>query len=325
MTPTHSHPIDLQAGAPALPLTLDSVGVTGIVRGVLLGADALPATARIDVSVELPADARGAHMSRFHESIDQSLLLAAADGRDVPSLEVLTAVIAARAADLQEAPRARARTSVTVALPSSTPETSRRSLEPVDAWAEVEIDRSGDAPRTTTTLGVAAQGITACPCAQLLVRDASRDSLLEAGHDAELVEAVLDSIPVATHNQRSTGTLELRVPGDGAVTSIAPIEALAELVRGSMSARIHELLKRGDERAVVESAHGNPRFVEDCVRQLLAAVVHDEQLAGSLSPATWVTVRQRNHESIHAHDVVATRSATIAELRSELGEDAPPA
>ena len=40
-----------------------------------------------------------------------------------------------------------------------------------------------------------------------------------------------------------------------------------------MSSEIYELMKRSDEVAVVEKAHLNPRFVEDCVREMIAGVV----------------------------------------------------
>src|SRR5690606_36549673 len=99
---------DLQATAPSIALALDEVGVHDIARGIVLGAGAMPTTARIDVATSLGADARGAHMSRFHEAIDHALGLIGSDGRDVPSLELLAAVIASPAAELQGTARARA-------------------------------------------------------------------------------------------------------------------------------------------------------------------------------------------------------------------------
>jgi GTP cyclohydrolase FolE2 len=71
---------------------------------------------------------------------------------------------------------------------------------------------------------------------------------------------------------------------------------------------------------VVEAAHADPRFVEDCVSALLRDVLVDPSF-GELPPQARITVRQVNHESIHAHDVVAMRSGTVAELRRELGLD----
>jgi MptA/FolE2 family GTP cyclohydrolase len=92
---------------------------------------------------------------------------------------------------------------------------------------------------------------------------------------------------------------------------------LADLIRSSMSSPIHELLKREDELAVVIHAHDDPRFVEDCVRALLSSTLDAEALAG-LDDATIVRAWQRNHESIHAHDVEAERSTTLGVLRAQL-------
>jgi peptide/nickel transport system permease protein len=39
-----------------------------------------------------------------------------------------------------------------------------------------------------------------------------------------------------------------------------------------MSSEIYELMKRSDEGAVVEKAHRRPRFVEDCVREMIRQV-----------------------------------------------------
>ena len=46
-----------------------------------------------------------------------------------------------------------------------------------------------------------------------------------------------------------------------------------------MSSEIFELMKRPDERAVVEKAHRRPRFVEDCVREMVRGP--DRRLPGA--------------------------------------------
>ena len=42
-----------------------------------------------------------------------------------------------------------------------------------------------------------------------------------------------------------------------------------------MSSEIYELMKRSDEGHVVEKAHRRPRFVEDCVREMIRGVIDD--------------------------------------------------
>ena len=82
-----------------------------------------------------------------------------------------------------------------------------------------------------------------------------------------------------------------------------------------MSSEIYELMKRPDEMAVVVKAHENPRFVEDCVREMVRQVVEGYP---DLPDEAFVMARQENLETIHRHNVVAERYGTLGELRAEL-------
>jgi GTP cyclohydrolase-4 len=125
---------------------------------------------------------------------------------------------------------------------------------------------------------------------------------------------------VATHNQRGLATLHIGCIED----CVAEIDAAALLAiaEASMSSEIYELMKRSDEVEVVEKAHRRPRFVEDCVREMIAGVV---DAFGELDGASFVSARQENLETIHQHDVVAERYGLLSELRAEVnsGEPAP--
>src|SRR5205823_11310471 len=54
---------------------------------------------------------------------------------------------------------------------------------------------------TRRLIGVAAQGMTACPCAQGLVEETARERLRVHGVDEDTIDTVLEQVPVATHNQ----------------------------------------------------------------------------------------------------------------------------
>ena len=82
-----------------------------------------------------------------------------------------------------------------------------------------------------------------------------------------------------------------------------------------MSCEIYELMKRSDEGAVVEKAHRRPRFVEDCVREMIGGVIERFADAGRRA---FVSARQENLETIHQHNVVAERFGLLGELRREL-------
>jgi GTP cyclohydrolase I/GTP cyclohydrolase-4 len=103
----------------------------------------------------------------------------------------------------------------------------------------------------------------------------------------------------------------------------AQIEAatLLRMVESSMSSEIYELMKRSDEAEVVEKAHRRPRFVEDCVREMIRMAVEEFEPLGQ---DVFLAARQRNLETIHQHDVVAERHGLLRDLAREVaGEERP--
>src|SRR5436853_4068321 len=86
---------------------------------------------------------------------------------------------------------------------------------------------------------------------------------------------------------------------------------LLDIVEDSMSSEIYEMMKRSDEGAVVEKAHRRPRFVEDCVREMIRGVA--DRLP-ELDAGAFVSARQENLETIHQHNVVAERYGLLSEL-----------
>jgi GTP cyclohydrolase I/GTP cyclohydrolase-4 len=79
-------------------------------------------------------------------------------------------------------------------------------------------------------------------------------------------------------------------------------------------------MKRSDEAEVVEKAHRRPRFVEDCVREMIRMAVDEFE---PLGPDVFLSARQRNLETIHQHDVVAERHGLLGDLLREAGGDSP--
>jgi hypothetical protein len=97
-------------------------------------------------------------------------------------------------------------------------------------------------------------------------------SIMKKGWSAPQSQAVVlaDAYPF-THEEtrRGKGFLCLETDDDQRVG----LEDIINILKDSMSARIYELLKRGDESYVVLEAHKNPRFVEDCVREMAKKVL----------------------------------------------------
>ena len=250
---------DLQAAAPEVALGLSSVGVTGVQKAVRIGrgrGEKLIA-ATIDCTVDLDPRQKGVHMSRFPELFEEAVEGVVED--DAFLVEDLAEHVARRVVDRQGALLAEVRITARYPYERRTPVTKLATQEMVSLIGIAAASRDG----VRRVVGVEATGINACPCAQGLVRGAATDRLLEAGFADDDVERILELVPLATHNQRGRGTLLV------GTAERLNAERLVEIVEGSMSSPIYELLKRPDELFVVEHAHLQPRFVEDSVLSLI--------------------------------------------------------
>ncbi len=308
---------DVQARVPALSLSLSRVGVTAVEKIIRIRQNGVEQlfSAQLECSVDLGPHQKGAHMSRFEEVVNDAIgevIL----GECTFRAETLAQHIAEKVRERQGAQTAEV--TITARYPEHKP-------APVSGIPTQEIyTLHGSAVAgpsgTRRLIGVTATGMTACPCAQTLVQESSRERLLEQGFSDDEVERVFASVPVATHNQRGLGTLRVGCP-ESCDTDIDAL-ALVAIVEASMSSEIYELMKRADEAAVVEKAHRRPRFVEDCVREMVGGVVAE---FADLGDDAFVSARQENLESIHQHNVVAERFGLLGELRAELagGEPAP--
>ena len=297
---------DLQASSPEIQLGLSRAGVTGVQKAVRIGRGAREKLilATIDCAVDLDPSQKGVHMSRFPELFEEAIEGVVED--EAFLVEDLAEHVARRIVERQDALLAEVQITARYPYERQTPVTKLSTQEMVSLIGIASASRAGGSRRV---VGVEAVGINACPCAQGLVRGQASERLLDAGFEAGDVDRILELVPIATHNQRGKGTLYI------GTSQRLDAERLVELVEGSMSSPIYELLKRPDELFVVEHAHLQPRFVEDSVRVALKSVL-DELPA--LDDGDFVLSRQVNFETIHAHEVLAERYGTIGELRSEL-------
>ncbi|HUJ54861.1 MAG TPA: GTP cyclohydrolase MptA [Gaiellaceae bacterium] len=296
---------DLQATAPEIALGLSRAGVTGVQKAVRIGRGKREKliAATIDCTVDLDPRQKGVHMSRFPELFEEAIEGVVDD--EAFLVEDLAEHVARHIVSRQEALLAEVRITARYPYERRTPVSRLSTQEMVSLLGIAAASRE----RVRRVVGVEATGINACPCAQGLVRGAATERLLEAGFAGDEVERILELVPLATHNQRGRGTLLVGTAGR------LNAERLVEIVEGSMSSPIYELLKRPDELFVVEHAHLQPRFVEDSVRVALKGVLDE---LPELDDGDFVLSRQLNFETIHAHEVVAERYGTVGELRGEL-------
>jgi len=295
---------DLQASPPDVRIGLSRAGVSGVRKAIRIryGESEKLISADIDCTVDLDPKQKGVHMSRFPELFEEAIEEVVIE--EALLVEQLAAHIAAQIVERQSALRAEVKIVAQYPLERRTPVTDLPTQELVSL-----IGLAAASERATRrVVGVEATGINACPCAQGLVRESSRERLKEAGFDSEDIERILELVPLATHNQRGRGTLY--------VGTEEPVNAeqLVQIVESSMSAPVYGLLKRPDELHVVEQAHAHARFVEDSVRLAL----HGTLETYALDDADFLFSRQLNFETIHDHDVIAERFGTAGELRAEL-------
>ena len=301
---------DIQASRPRTEVSLSRVGVTGMEKVIRVGPSSGGRLyfAELECFVDLDPSQAGVHMSRFEEVVGEAVD-AVVLGEAAFRAETLAAHIAQRILESQGALRAEVSLNARYPETVSAPESGKPTQKIYTLLGTAVASERG----TRTLTGVRAQGMTACPCAQGMVRDAARERLAGGELTDEQIEHVLDTVPIATHNQRGIGTLHIGVP-EG---TDADVEArhLLRIVESSMSSEIYELLKRPDELAVVEKAHANPRFVEDCVREMVRQVV---DAYSGLGRDVFIQARQENLETIHRHNVVAERYGTLGDLAGEL-------
>ena len=304
---------DIQSTTPDVRINLTRVGVKNVKKLVEVSRpDKRPVifSSNFDVFVDLPGSLKGANLSRNFEVIDE-VLQQAIDG-DVKEIENLCSVVARKLLDRHEyADRTEVLMNSQFMVKRETPVSHTSCHEVVKVHARAVARRTFRDPIVRKSIGAEVTGMTACPCAQDIMKERAISVLQNLEIPKEKIDAFLAEVPMATHNQRGRGVLCIEIDDDQHVK----LEKIIRILKESMSSSIFELLKRGDESYVVLSAHKNPRFVEDCVREIAKKVLAEfKDLPGD----SLITIMQTNEESIHQHDAYAERQATMAELYVEL-------
>lgn len=296
---------DVQQTAPAVHVSLTRAGVTNLRRIIRIsqaGQENL-FYAELDLFADLHPDQMGVHMSRFSdvlEEITEEITLERS-----PNIETLAERLARQVVESQRAIRAEAQIRAVYPMEKIAPLSGKKTQELYTLIGIAVSTPHG----SKHVVGAEADGLTVCPCAQGMVREHSRERLLEEGFSPEQAERVLNTIPIASHNQRGRGTLMI-----GAEQEVRA-EDLVEIIESAMSSETYDLLKRPDEFFVVNKAHSRPRFVEDVVREMLYSVV---EAYPDLPDSAFVLAKQTNLESIHKHNAFAERHGTLGEIRREI-------
>jgi GTP cyclohydrolase-4 len=195
---------------------------------------------------------------------------------------------------------------------------AQQGQKPFELSADVEVDKKPDGSLSYRgKVGISAYGMTCCPCAQEMNMEyiqqivASRKDIKITSED---LEKLLKIIPVASHNQRALGKIQIGF--DNLDKEIINVLDLIEVIESSMSGRIQAVLKRPDEAELVRSAHFNPVFAEDSVRRMASRLCDPK--FDIIPDKSSVQISILSYESIHIHNVYGEIVSTFGKIRQEL-------
>src|SRR5918999_3113018 len=169
---------DVQNQVPTLHVSLSRVGVTNVEKVIRIEVDGAEQlySARLDCFVDLGPRQKGAHMSRFEEVVNDAIgevIL----GESAFRAETLAHHIAEKVRDRQDARRAEVHLEARYPEHKPAPHSGILTQEIYTLHGVAVASEAG----TRRMIGVTAQGMTACPCAQTLVQSSARKRLLGDG------------------------------------------------------------------------------------------------------------------------------------------------
>lgn len=225
-------------------LPIDQVGIRNLrYPVVLLDRDRgkQQTVADIEVSVNLPHNFKGTHMSRFVEILDEHC--------GEFTMHTLPSVLR-RLKERLDAESARVFASFPYFMERVAPVSGARSQ--LDYRCSFVAEVNGH--KEDFVLGVVVPVTTVCPCSK-------------------------EISDYGAHNQRGTIDVQLRTVSRTDDQDIVWIEEVVEWAEASGSAPVYPLLKRVDERYVTMQAYDNPVFVEDVVRNVAERLMSDPRIA----------------------------------------------
>jgi len=198
-------------------------------------------TAHISMSVNLPHDFKGTHMSRFLSVLNRH--------RGEITMRTIPTLLDELKCEL-EAESAHVEVQFPYVIEKAAPVSREKGLMDYDCRFTAESNGDTD----DFVLSVSVPVTSLCPCSK----------------------AISD---YGAHNQRGVVTMDIRtVKKDNDERELVWIEELIEIAEQSASAPVYPLLKRADERHVTMEAYDNPMFVEDMVRNAAVKLDADPRI-----------------------------------------------
>lgn len=230
---------DVQNSTDERGISIQNVGVSNVHLPFLIkrkSGSLQPVLANITLSVQLPMEYKGTHMSRFIE------ILSEWSQKPVSSREMES--ILADTLFRLEADYAQMEIYFKYFIEKIAPVSGLKSMLDIDCSFSGILTKN---KAFEFTLGVNVPFTSLCPCSKEISK-------------------------YGAHNQRGLMKVKVKyIP-----KHFIWIEDLVSLVESQGSCPIYPLLKREDEKYVTETAYENPKFVEDILRDLVLTLRKQE-------------------------------------------------
>ncbi|CAM5195165.1 GTP cyclohydrolase FolE2 OS=Castellaniella defragrans OX=75697 GN=folE2 PE=3 SV=1 [Castellaniella defragrans] len=229
---------DVQSGPDTRQIPIQRVGVRGVRHPLLLASGLGTPQATIadwEMTVALPANEKGTHMSRFIALLESR--------RAVPLTPTGLCEMAQSMLERLHAEVGDVSADFPYFMEKSAPVSGVHSLMDYQVRWSVRVQQSQPAH---FSLRVQVPVTTLCPCSK---------AISEYG----------------AHNQRSHVTASLDF---AAAPTVLDLDTLIRRIEAQASSELWGLLKRADEKYVTEHAYENPKFVEDLVRDVAVMLQH---------------------------------------------------
>ncbi len=235
--------VDIQKTPDTRKVALAQVGVCDLMYPITV-LDRTNGTqqtvANVSLSVSLPSEVKGTHMSRFITVLNQH--------RGKITMKAIPDILADLKLKL-EASAAQVSMEFPYFIEKAAPVSGQKGYIDCRATFVGESGPSGRRFIIRTDVAVA----SLCPCSK----------------------AISD---YGAHNQRGQVSIEVElIEEDGQLAKVW-IEELYEMAESAASAPLYPLLKRTDERFVTMQAYENPAFVEDIARNVAVRLRDDRRL-----------------------------------------------
>ena len=226
-------------------IPIDQVGVSDLQYPIIVldkQNEKQQTVANISMSVHLPHNFKGTHMSRFVEILNRH--------RGGINMSTLPDILHDLKRHLKSE-SARVELKFPYFLEKEAPISKARSLMQYECTFIGESDDRGD----DLVFGVKVPVTSLCPCSKALSSNSA-------------------------HNQRGHIAIDVRAAHDKkGKLQLVWIEELIEIAENSASAPVYALLKREDEKFVTDQAYDNPVFVEDMVRNVAFKLKGDPRIS----------------------------------------------